>query len=104
MRIFRDIHNRQIRLTEERQEHIENDHPEMRGQIHKIRNTLLDPYIIIRSRTDENVELFYKFYQHTPVKAKYLCVVVKNLSNDLFVITAYFTDTIKRGEILWEKK
>ncbi|RMA75396.1 hypothetical protein [Petrotoga olearia] len=76
----------------------------MRGQIHKIRHTLLDPYIIIRSKTDESVELFYKFYHHTPVEAKYLCVVVKNLSYDLFVITAYFTDTIKRGEILWEKK
>jgi len=26
------------------------------------------------------------------------------LVGDLFIITAYFTDTIKRGEILWEKK
>jgi len=24
--------------------------------------------------------------------------------DDLFIITAYFTDTVKGGEILWEKK
>ena len=35
----------------------------------------------------------------TPVTEKYLCVVVK-----VFIITAYFTDKIKRGEILWKRK
>ena len=40
----------------------------------------------------------------TPVIQKYLCVVVKVLFDDLFIITAYFTDTVKGGEILWEKR
>ena len=40
----------------------------------------------------------------TPVTDKYLCVVVKVLTQDLFIITPYFTDTIKKGEVLWEKK
>ena len=31
-------------------------------------------------------------------------VIVKVLVENLFIITAYFTDTIKRGEALWEKK
>ncbi|HID26412.1 MAG TPA: hypothetical protein EYP22_00975 [Methanosarcinales archaeon] len=104
MKWFKDIHNRRIRLTDERQEHIETDHPEMSGHIDKIQETVLNPDIIVRSRTDPDVELFYRHYDITPVTEKYLCVVVKVLVGDLFIITAYFTDTIKRGEVLWEKK
>ena len=61
MKWFKDIHGRQIRLTDEREEHIENDHPEMSGQIDKLRETLLNPDKVIRSRTDPEVELFYKY-------------------------------------------
>jgi len=76
----------------------------MSGQIDKIEETLLNPDIIVRSRTDSEVELFYRYYDTTPVTEKYLCVVVKVLTNDIFIITAYFTDKIKRGDILWERK
>jgi len=104
MKWFRDIHNRQIQLTDERQEHIEVDHSEMSGQIDRIRETLLNPDVIVRSRTDSEVELFYRHYDATPVMEKYLCVVVKVLTDDIFIITAYFTDKIKRGETLWKRK
>jgi hypothetical protein len=104
MKWFKDIHGRQIRLTDEREEHIENDHPEMSGQIDKCRETLLNPDKVIRSRTDPEVELFYKYYDVTSVTKKFLCVVVKGLTNNLFIITTYFTDTVKRGELLWERK
>jgi len=40
MKWFKDIHNRRIRLTDERQEHIETDHPEMSGHIDKIQETI----------------------------------------------------------------
>jgi len=104
MKWFEDIHNRRIRLTDERQEHINEDHPEMSGQINKIQDTLLNPDIVIRSKTDPDVELFYQHYDITPVTEKYLCVVIKVLVGGLFIITAYFTDTIKRGEVLWKRK
>jgi hypothetical protein len=104
MRWFEDVYKRRIRLTDERQEHIETDHPEMSDQIGKVRKTLLNPDIIIRSKIDSEAELFYRHYSTTPVTKKYLCVVVKSSIEDLFIITAYFTDSIKRGEILWEKK
>lgn len=104
MKWFKDIHNRQIRLTDERQEHIETDHPEMSGQIDKIQDTLLKPERILRSKTDPEVELFYRHYEVTPVTEKYLCITVKALIDDVFIITAYFTDTIKEGKILWERK
>ncbi len=104
MKWFEDIHRRQIRLTSERQEHVEFDHPEMLDQIDKIQNTLTNPDIVVRSRTDPDVELFYRNYKTTPVTEKYLCVVVKVLANDSFIVTAYFTDTVKRGETLWKGK
>jgi len=62
MKWFKDIHNRQIRLSSERQNHIEIDHPEMSGQSDKIQDTLALPDIIIKSRTDPDVELFYQHY------------------------------------------
>ena len=100
---FQDIHNRSIRLTEERQLHLQTAHPEMTDHIPRIAETLASPDKVVRSRTDETVELFYRHYQSTPVTSKFLCTVVKVLPDDNFIITAYYTDTIKRGESLWEK-
>jgi hypothetical protein len=104
MKIIKGLKNRNIRFTSEREDHITNDHPEMVGQYDKIKATLAEPQVIVKSKTDRNVELFYNHYQKTPVTEKYLCIVVKTLKDDQFIITAYFTDTIKRGEILWRKK
>lgn len=104
MKRLEDVYGRGIRLTSERHWHIENDHPEMAGQIDKIKETLSEPERITRSKTDPEVELFYKHYDQTPVTEKYLCVVVKTSIDDKFIITAYFTDTIKRGETLWPKE
>jgi hypothetical protein len=80
------------------------DHPEMEGQIDKVQETLLNPEKVVRSKTDSQVELFYQLYRSTPVTQKYLCVAVKAFADDAFVLTAYFTDTIKKGDILWKKK
>ena len=104
MKWFKDLYNRQIWLEYDRQRHIEEDHPEMSGQIERLKDTLANPDTIIRSRTDPEVELFYRHYDNTPVTEKFLCVVVKVLTEEIFVITAYFTDAVKRGEILWEKE
>jgi hypothetical protein len=101
---FQDIRNWSIRLTDEQLHHLETDHPEMIGQISRIAETLADPDRIICSRTDSTVELFYRWYASTPVTAKFLCVVVKALPDDPFMITAYHTDAVKRGEVLWEKR
>jgi hypothetical protein len=103
MQLFKDIHDRSIRLTEERSLHLEAEHPEMTGQAPRIAKTLASPDAIVRSRTDVTVELFYKHYQSTPVTTKFLCTVVKTLPEDNFIITAYYTDTVKRGDVLWEK-
>ena len=104
MQVLTDIHNRSIRLTAERRLHLETAHPEMTDQVLRVAETLADPDTIVQSRTDEMVELFYKHYPSTPVTDKFLCTVVKVLPGDPFIITAYYTDTVKRGAVLWEKK
>jgi hypothetical protein len=104
MKWFEDIFNRNIRFTDERLGHIELDHPEMSGQIDKIAETLQNPEIVIRSSSDSEVELFYRYYSETPVGDRYMCVIVKGRGKDLFIITAYFTDTVKRGETLWPNR
>ncbi len=49
-------------------------------------------------------ELEVGFYARTRVGDKWLCVVVKYLQDDAFVITGYLTDKLKAGEILWPTK
>ena len=104
MQLLKDLRNRSIRLTAERRLHLATAHPEMIDQILRVAETLAHPDTIVRSRTDAMVELFYKHYPSTPVTDKFLCAVVKALPDDPFMITAYYTDTVKRGAVLWEKK
>ena len=104
MQLFTDVHGRSIRLTDERNIHLQMAHPEMSNQLPHIAATLAQPDQIVRSRTDRMVELFYKHYPSSPVTSKFLCTVVKVLPENYFVITAYYTDTIKKGDVLWVKK
>ena len=102
---FQDIWGRRVRLTAERRSHIEGDHPEMRGQISKVSETLTDPDIVVRSRSDREVQLFYKYYRSTPVSDKLVCVVLKEPpAGAPFILTAYFTDAVKKGEVLWKTR
>ncbi len=86
MKWFVDLYSRKIRLTDERLEHIELDHPEISGQIDRIGETLANPDFVVKSRTDSEAELFYKHYSETPVSGKYLCVIVKVRGDDFFCI------------------
>ena len=65
---------------------------------------LQEPTEVRVSRSDDNVRLFYEFYARTQMGWEWLCIVVKHLPNDAFVITAYLTDTVKAGEIVWPRK
>ncbi len=87
----------------ERKAHLEDEHPEMENQYQQMALTLAEPDRIVRSKTDPEVELHYRFFETTPVSSKYLCIVVKAKMNDPFIITVYFTDSVKKGEVLWAK-
>jgi hypothetical protein len=103
MQVIRDCFGHLVRLTDERLEHIL-EHVEMAGMDGEIERVLQAPTEVRLSRADDNVRLFYEFYAQTRVGGKWLCVVVKYLPDDAFVITAYLTETIKTGETLWPKK
>jgi hypothetical protein len=91
-----------IRLTDERLNHIK-EHPEMVTHTEKINETLISPDIVIQSKSDKEARLYYKYYEDLSIGNKYLCIVVKFKKKDVFVITAYFTDSIKKGEVVWRK-
>jgi hypothetical protein len=103
MKSFRDYRGQSVRLTEERRKHIL-EHPEMKGMVKYIQETLLRPQQVIQSLSDKGAHLYYRFYIGTKVGNKYLCVVVKALKHEAFVLTAYLTDSIKKGEIIWLRK
>jgi len=100
MEILTDYQNRQIRLTEERLQYIL-DHPEMVDMRFKLEIVLQTPEVIRQSRSDSRVYLYYRFYEQTIVGAKWLCVVIKDNSDDAFIITAYLTDKLKQGLEIW---
>ncbi len=75
----------------------------MRKQFSKVAATLANPERIVASRSDDDVALYYKFFDETPVGAMYLCVVVKSETESRFMLTAYFTNTVKKGTVLWQK-
>jgi hypothetical protein len=103
MQTLKDCFGHKVRLTDERLAHIL-EHPEMKGMAAEISRVLIQPQLVRRSRSDEAVRLFYKFYARTIVGGKWLCVVVKYAENDAFVVTAYLTDKPKPGEDLWPIK
>ena len=105
MNAVKDCLNRLIRITDERIKHIKDNHPELAvtDLEEKIISTLQSPEFIIASVSDETVELYYKQFSQTPVGDKWLCIVVKNLTIDFFIITLYYSDTIKKGEEIWKK-
>lgn len=103
MKTLQDCFGRQIRLTDERLAHIL-EHPEMKDMGTEIERVLRQPQFVRRSRSDGAVRLFYEYYAQTLVGGKWLCVVVKYMENDAFVVTAYLTDKPKAGEDLWPRK
>jgi hypothetical protein len=100
MKILEDCFGHSVRLTVERLAHLL-EHPEMQEFESNLESVLRNPRMVRRSKSDEQVRLFYDFCSSTIVGAKWLCVVVKYNDQDAFVVTAYLTDKPKTGEDLW---
>ncbi|MGH7817942.1 MAG: hypothetical protein ACREOR_11185, partial [Candidatus Binatia bacterium] len=60
------------------------EHAELAGMEDELERVLQTPSEVRRSRSDDNVKLFYEFYARTRVGGKWLCVVVKYLPDDAF--------------------
>lgn len=99
------IFGREVRITQERINHIIENHPEFDNTISsKLTNTLQFPDEVVESKSDDCVILYYKKYFKTEVGDKFICVVTKTNEIDTFMLTAYFTDKIKTGNLVWKKK
>jgi len=90
---------RTIRVTESYWETIsKRKHPSVAGMVKEARLTLAEPDEVRRSRFDTSIYLYYRRLDDTLI-----CVVAKHLNEEGFVVTAYLTDKIKRGESIWKK-
>ncbi|GAB3920929.1 DUF4258 domain-containing protein [Larkinella terrae] len=75
-------------------------HPVLLEQEELVKATLENPDEIRRSRADESGYLLYK----TIRTKRWICAFIKKPDNrPNFLITAYPTDAIKEGEIIWKK-
>ena len=88
-----DKSGRKIHLSDERWKHIVNEHANLSDKIEDIKDTLANPLTIRRSKYDEKVRFYYKFYKNL---SKYLLVSVKYLNGEGFVITAFYTSKIEK--------
>ena len=100
--VLRDSDGNLIVLTRERLSHI-TEHPEISLIEDPVATTVLSPDAVVRSRTDETISLLYKFYENLTIGDKYCCVVIKYAEQRNFIVTAYMTDRIKEGNVLWKK-
>ena len=71
----------------------------MKDQEVEVKQVLAAPDEVRQSRKDPSVFLYYK------KSAKYfVCVLVKHLNSEGFIITAYLADKIKKGNTIWKKE
>lgn len=75
----------------------------MVGKERAIRETLADPDEVRVSNQDRQVSLYYRWYNTSDIDNKFICVVVRMLENDAFIIIAYPAERIKRGDLVWKR-
>lgn len=85
-----------VRTTENYWDLIQLKHPEIKDKISLIKAILKMPDLVTRSKIDKNVLLFY-----TKINGYWICVVIKTVNLEGFIITAYITDKIKEGVRIW---
>lgn len=73
-------------------------HPAMNGRLAEVVQTLADPDEIRRSRKATDVLLFYR-----GERPRWVCVVTRVTGSEGFVVTAYPTDAIKIGDVIWKR-
>jgi hypothetical protein len=87
-----------VTLTRDRwREIVRFKHPALAGHEHELRNCVEQPKVIRHSAKDATVHLYYSVKGQT-----HLCVVAAPESEaGYFVVTAYFTKKLKKGDDLW---
>lgn len=94
---------RVLKLTNTGWSHIRTVHPELQRELEKVNQTMKSPDFI-RQGNKADTFIFYKFFPETIVSQKYLALVIKYFNTEGVVITGYFTERIRKGEILWKRQ
>jgi hypothetical protein len=87
--------NKKVILDKKRWNHIL-EHPEMKNQLRRIKETLVKPDEIRESLYDRFTWLYYKLYQKTPVAKKYMLVVVKFINEEGFLLQPFILTELKK--------
>jgi hypothetical protein len=72
-------------------------HQVMQSREETVKRVLSEPMSIRKSRIDKNVFLYYR------QEDKLYCVVVRHEGMEGYLITAYPTDKVKEGDLVWTK-
>ncbi len=97
-----DVFSQPVELTEERWQHIVTEHPIMSEYREQLPTVLADPDYVKRSKRDEDVLLYYRYFTDI-LDGKFLLVVIKKDSQRSFILTGYVTRSIMKGESVWER-
>ena len=73
-------------------------HPEVKSGEKLAIVTIEEPAIIKQSLQDPKIFAYYR-----QIKEKYFCVVVRHEDGEGFMITAYITRKIIKGELVWPR-
>ena len=100
MNSVRSHHRVTIRLTDERWQHIIDNHDELIGKRKLVLDTVTNPDIIIQGKQDE-------LFAIHKIHRQWLVVIYKEIdSNDGFIITAFLTSRIAyllKKTIIWKR-
>jgi len=88
-----------VRTSKEYWQKVILKHPDVAELLDHVQAALRNPDQIRRSSRDPNLLLFYLIHR----EKRWVVVVARKLNGDGFLITAYQTDSIKEGEMLWHK-
>lgn len=87
-----------IRLTAERWLHIVENHDDVAGYHEDVLAAVEDPELILPGHHGSRIAV------RNDGRRRYLCVIYRQLSSDDgFIMTAYFTDSVDRKKALWKK-
>lgn len=81
----------EVELTDERERHILQFHPEMRLYRKHLPSTIENPDTIRRSKSDQKVVILY----HSILTEKKCLAVVIKMKRRNFILTAYLTNKLK---------
>ncbi|MGO8791435.1 MAG: hypothetical protein ACLQVL_29155 [Terriglobia bacterium] len=95
----------EVELTEEREKHVGNRHPELLPKIRdRIRLTLAEPYEVRRSARSADARLFSRWFDDI-IGGKHVVVVVvsERRTRRHWVVTAYVVSKLGQGVVEWTR-